>query len=146
MKSILKLLFAILIASSSAFFIFIEKAEEVQAIVCPPGQFPHLKADETTACLDPVDYTKENADTSGQEISAIKTYIMTFLKVVIVASSSISALVITYAGYLYITSEGSPLKTEQAKQMLWRAGVGLLVLSLSFVIMNVLTVATGVSW
>ena len=120
-------------------------AEVAEAKVCPPGEFPHLKQDETIKCENAVS-SGEGSDNTDEQINNIKGYAMTFLKVLIVTSSSITALVITYAGYLYITSEGSPMKTEQAKQMLLRAGIGVLVLSLSFVIMNLLTVATGVSW
>lgn len=140
-KSILKLLFAILIASTSAFFIVVENAEVVEAKVCPNGEFPRLNPDKTITCMNA---TPVNDD-SEERVGAISGYLLAFARVVMVFSSSLSVIMITYSGFLYITSEGNPMKVDLAKRMLIRAGIGVLVLTSSFMIMNLIMTAGAIS-
>jgi hypothetical protein len=140
-KSILKLLFAILIASSPAFFILVGNAGEVEAKTCGVGEFPHLKEDGTTKCENAT-----SSDNTNEQITGIKGYIFKFVKIVMVFSSSLVALVITYSGFLYTNSEGDPRKVEAAKVMMIRAGIGILVITSSFAIMNFITQAAGLNF
>lgn len=144
MKKLVKLLLAMAIASSSAFFVSVEKAETVEAAVCPIGQFPQLTGDNpvTFQCKDPVIAGADNSKTKVQKVQA---YFLFFLKMLTGISTAIAVLVIVMSGFMYVTSEGNSRKLEEAKTWLVRAGVGLLVVSSAFIILSLVSNISGLS-
>lgn len=147
MKSILKILCAVFIASSA--FFFIGGAGEANAVVCPPGLFPHLDG-EKVECKNPVKGGEKDG-TGGEEkveenIDGIKSYFLVTFKIIAITSTAVTVMTIVYSGYLYMTSEGDQKKTDIAKQTMIRAGIGVLVISISFSLMTLLTTTVGVSW
>jgi len=130
------------------FFFFSHTFEQIEAKFCPIGQFPLLISTDpvetdckpTTTGMSGED-TPSGEDNSDEMTNNIRGYLLTFLKVFMGVGTALSAVMIMYSGYSYIISAGDARKLEEAKVMLFRAGIGILVLSCSFAMMNLLNVA-----
>jgi len=131
-------LMAIIIASSSAFFVFSQKTVEVDALVCMTlGEYP-LHRNGDVDCKDPT-----SSDNIKEQVTGIQTYVVGFLKVLMSVGAMIIFMGINYSGYLYVTSEGDPIRLKSAKTWMRRSFVGMFLLMSTFTIMNLLTVISG---
>ena len=61
----------------------------------------------------------------------------------LVFSGTIAIFMLIFAGFKYVTSSGDPKQVEGAKQTMTYAIIGLVVILLSFFIINFISVVTG---
>lgn len=106
---------------------------------CPPGKYSApIEGGSSFECT-PVD-AEEKIATKVQESTK---YIQNTAVTIAGVSLGLSVLVIVYSGILYTASGGDPKKIQEAKSHLTKAGVGLAISLLSFVIYNILTTVIG---
>ena len=58
------------------------------------------------------------------------------INVLLALASTVAVIFIIIGGYRYITSVGSPEEEKNAKRMIWYAVIGLVIIILSFAIVN----------
>lgn len=75
-------------------------------------------------------------DTEVGEASGITEYITALLGKLLPIIAGLALLMVIYAGYLYMTSQGNPETTGRAKDILVGVIVGLILLFLTSVILN----------
>ena len=68
--------------------------------------------------------------------------IATVIKIVLGITGAIALLIITIAGFQYITSQGNPQTTAKAKNAIIYAGVGLVITALAFSIVSLVVKGT----
>ncbi|QST03013.1 hypothetical protein IMZ31_20925 (plasmid) [Pontibacillus sp. ALD_SL1] len=142
MNKVKRLLIVAVIALASTFFIAYGGEGEVEAKTCPIGQFPWVSdyngGDVVVKCKFPV-----TEDNSNEKINNIKQYVLYFLKMIIVTTTAFATLRIVMAGYNYIFSRGNSDQIEEAKTKIMQAGIGILVASSAFIILNIVTTSSG---
>jgi uncharacterized membrane protein YidH (DUF202 family) len=74
------------------------------------------------------------------QISASSSRVQTAFNLVAGIAASIAVLIITLAGLRYITSQGNPQTTAQAKNAILYASIGIVVIIFAFVIVNFVVV------
>lgn len=84
----------------------------------------------------------ENGDVAT--LACIPIVIKNVITAGLVFSGMIALVLIIFAGTRYITSRGDPAKVEGAKKTFTYAILGLIVIFLSFFIVNVISQITGV--
>lgn len=88
-------------------------------------------------CLDP--------GTDVATLSCIPVVINNVINAALVFSGVIALVLIIYSGIKYITSRGDQTKIDEAKKTLTYAIVGLIVIFLSFFIVQLISNLTGVT-
>lgn len=125
MKRMMGLFLIAIISLTSAFFVSGGKAEVEAA--CQLGHFYNTKS---KACEKLKDTNSEKAN-----VSAIGKAFEAFAYSVIYLSAGFALIMVIYAGMQYTMSEGDPFKIQEAKNILLRAGVGMLI---AFSVYNIL--------
>ena len=69
---------------------------------------------------------------TGLGTTDLRTVVFTIVNVLLGFLSMIAVLLIMYAGFLWMTSQGDPRKVEDAKKILRNAAIGLVIIFLSF--------------
>ncbi|QST03012.1 hypothetical protein IMZ31_20920 (plasmid) [Pontibacillus sp. ALD_SL1] len=69
--------------------------------------------------------------------------ILRFVKIISTLVIVFAVGMIIYSGFKYITSQGDPKKSEEAKTQMWHAGVGLFIVMAAFTIMQLFLNAAG---
>lgn len=82
------------------------------------------------------------ADTSGA-VTAMREYVTPTIHVLAAIASIACVFFIMNAGYLYMTSTGQPEKMEHAKEVLKKAGLGLVIVLAAATLTTILTNAYG---
>jgi len=77
-------------------------------------------------------------------LSCIPIIIKNIVNAALVFAGVTALILIIYAGIMYITSKGDPAKVEGAKKTGTYAILGLIVIFLSFFIINIISQVTGV--
>ncbi len=96
-----------------------------------------------TSLIDPSDNPDAIAGATGGESDA-KTLIQTILNFALSFLGFVATIMVIYGGVLYVTSAGNDTEVEKAKKILLYAVVGIVLILLSFAIVNtVLGAATG---
>jgi hypothetical protein len=90
----------------------------------------------------PWDSCVENGDVAT--LSCIPIIIQNIVLAALAFSGLVALVLIIYSGITYITSHGDPQKVEGAKKTLTWAIVGLVVIFLSFFVVNLISQVTGV--
>lgn len=85
----------------------------------------------------------ENGDVA--KLSCIPVVINNVINAALVFSGVIALILIIYSGIKYITSRGDQTAIESAKKTLTYAIIGLIVIFLSFFIVNLISTLTGVT-
>jgi uncharacterized membrane protein len=86
--------------------------------------------------------TAYNAGTRGE---GLFLFINNILRLTTVIAGIFLVVQIIIAGYLYISANGDPKKTEQAWSKIWQAVLGFVIVSVSFVLAAVIGKITGVN-
>lgn len=76
---------------------------------------------------------RESAASIGQKIGTIIGYFLSFLGVV-------ALILVIYGGFLWMTAGGSEEKIKKAKELLKDAAIGLVIILLSYLIVNTIMV------
>ncbi|TES95899.1 hypothetical protein E3J85_01610 [Patescibacteria group bacterium] len=73
------------------------------------------------------------AEDSGAPFSS---QLATVINVLLALASTVAVIFIIIGGYRYITSVGNPEEEKNAKRMIWYAVIGLVIVILSFALVN----------
>ena len=154
MNKVKRLVLLTIIALSSAFFVLCGKAEVYGEASAQNGYDADVKAnspasnsdgDKGKACRTLGSYfdaksksCKAVADSSNQKenVSNIKKSFEYFAMTIVYVSVGLAGIMIILGGFQYTMSEGDPYKIEEAKLMLIRAGVGMLLAFSSYNILQ----------
>lgn len=118
MKKMIKLMCIAIISLTSAFFVLGGKTE-VYAKSCPLGEYYNV---EISDCDDSYKTNNEK-----EKVSNIGKAFEYFAYTIIYLSVGLALTMIIYAGFSYTMSEGDPNKIQAAKNMMLKAGIGMLV-------------------
>ena len=77
-------------------------------------------------------------------LSCIPIIIQNIVQAALAFSGLVALVIIIYSGITYITSHGDPQKVESAKKTMTWAIVGLVIIFLSFFLVNLISKLTGV--
>jgi heme/copper-type cytochrome/quinol oxidase subunit 2 len=89
------------------------------------------------ACQSSVTNSVLNPDTVNcGDTSTITGKMFLFAQIVAGIVLGVAVIMIAYAGFKYVTSQGDPKATEQAKMQVVAAGIGIGIAMLSFIILN----------
>jgi len=80
-----------------------------------------------------VDSQIPTAEDSGAPFSS---QLAAVINVLLALASTVAVIFIIIGGYRYITSVGNPEEEKNAKRMIWYAVIGLVIIILSFAIVN----------
>lgn len=78
-------------------------------------------------------------------LACIPIVIKNLIQWALIFAGVIAVFLIIYAGFKFVTSKGDPQEVDNAKKTLTYAIVGLLLILLSFAILNLIATVTGVS-
>ena len=118
MKKMIKLISIAIISLASVFFVLGVKTE-VYAKTCALGEYYDI---QSKSCAK--SYETKN---QSEKVSKIKEAFKYFATALVVISTGLSLIMIVYAGFSYTMSEGDPNKVQDAKNMILKAGVGMLI-------------------
>jgi len=90
--------------------------------------------------IDPLDNPREIANATGSEGSARQLF-LDFINYFLGFLGLLATAFIIYGGFLYITSAGDDSSTEKAKKILIYAAIGILIVLISFALVNTLLAA-----
>ncbi|MBI2644321.1 MAG: hypothetical protein HYW95_02320 [Candidatus Wildermuthbacteria bacterium] len=125
----IKKIFAILIIAVFAVGILSQAAFAIE--LPPPGP------NQPQPTITPPSAT--SVDTPGEWLQLLRTIANWVFAVLIV----VSVFMVLYAAFLFLTSAGSPEKTNQARGILMWAAVGIIVAILAFVFPNIIATFIG---
>lgn len=77
-------------------------------------------------------------DNVSENVSKISENFNAFAYAVVYVSSGLALIMIVQAGFQYTMSEGDPFKIEEAKKMIIRAGIGMLIAFSAYHILNLI--------
>jgi len=109
------------------------------------GLFTHFGADMTVHA-QLIDFADNPANISSSTAGegSFRNIMRTIINFILYFLGLIATIMIIYGGFLYITSGGED--TEKAKKVLMYAAIGIVVILISFALVNtLLTAADGVS-
>lgn len=93
--------------------------------------------------IDPSDSPSNIQGATGSE-GSFRSILRTIINFVLYFLGLIATIMVIYGGFLYITSQGED--TEKAKKVLMYAVIGIVIILISFALVNtLLTAADGVS-
>jgi hypothetical protein len=93
--------------------------------------------------IDPSDSPSNIQGATGSE-GSFRTILRTIINFVLYFLGLIATIMVIYGGFLYITSQGED--TDKAKKVLMYAAIGIVIILISFALVNtLLTAADGVS-
>ncbi len=93
--------------------------------------------------IDPTDSPSNIQGATGSE-GSFRTILRTIINFVLYFLGLVATIMVIYGGFLYITSQGED--TEKAKKVLMYATIGIVIILISFALVNtLLTAADGVS-
>jgi hypothetical protein len=93
--------------------------------------------------IDPTDSPSNIQGATGSE-GSFRTILRTIINFVLYFLGLVATIMVIYGGFLYITSQGED--TEKAKKVLMYAAIGIVIILISFALVNtLLTAADGVS-
>lgn len=118
MKKMIKLMCIAIISLTSVFFVLGGKTE-VYAKSCNLGEYYDVQA---KSCKE--SYKANNQKDKVTNIGKAFEY---FAYTIIYLSVGLALIMILYAGFSYTMSEGDPKKILEAKNMMLKAGIGMLV-------------------
>ena len=96
-----------------------------------------------TSLIDPSDNPSAISDATGGE-SSFKALAQTLLNYALSFLGFVATIMVIYGGVLYVTSAGNDTEVEKAKKILLYAVVGIVLILLSFALVNtVLGAATS---
>jgi hypothetical protein len=82
------------------------------------------------------------ADTSGA-INTVREWVLPAVQNIASLATVVAVLLIVYAGYMYITSRGNPERMENAKGLLKKTAIGLVIVLAAVVLTSILSQAYG---
>lgn len=93
--------------------------------------------------IDPSDSPSNIQGATGSE-GSFRTILRTIINFVLYFLGLVATVMVIYGGFLYITSQGED--TDKAKKVLMYAAIGIVIILISFALVNtLLTAADGVS-
>jgi hypothetical protein len=93
--------------------------------------------------IDPSDSPSNIQGATGSE-GSFRTILRTIINFVLYFLGLVATIMVIYGGFLYITSQGED--TDKAKKVLMYAAIGIVIILISFALVNtLLTAADGVS-
>ena len=93
--------------------------------------------------IDPSDSPSNIQGATGSE-GSFRTILRTIINFVLYFLGLVATVMVIYGGFLYITSQGED--TDKAKKVLMYAAIGVVIILISFALVNtLLTAADGVS-
>lgn len=78
-------------------------------------------------------------------LACIPIVIKNVIQWALIFAGVVALFLIIYAGFQFVTSKGDPQQVDSAKKTLTYAIIGLLLILLSFAILNLMATVTGVS-
>ena len=87
--------------------------------------------------IDNLDNPNEISNATNGQTSA-RAIILTFVNFFLFFLGLVATIFIIYGGFLYITSAGDDGQTEKAKKILIFAAIGILIILISFALVNTL--------
>lgn len=93
--------------------------------------------------ISPLDNPAEIGNATQQEAS-LRAMVLKFVNFFLYFLGLIATVFVIYGGFLYITSQGDDGNVEKAKKILTFAAIGILIILISFALINTLLTA-GIS-
>lgn len=83
------------------------------------------------------------AQTSGGDVSQIRTFIQSVIQVLVTLAGLVSAGFFVWGGFGYITSSGNPEHLDRSKKTIFYSAVGLAIVLGAFVLSNIVSQLAG---
>ena len=97
----------------------------------------------SAALISPSDVPSEVSAATGGE-GSIKSLVLRIVNYALTFLGIVAVMIIIFAGFTYVTAAGAQDKVDNAKKMIMYALIGIVIILLSFAIVNtVLQVGTG---
>lgn len=107
----------------------------VLGFVLAIGVFSMFGADVSAQLIDPTDNPSNISNATGAE-GSFRSIARTIVDFILYFLGLIATIMVIYGGFLYITSGGED--TEKAKKVLMYAAIGIVVILISFALVNTL--------